>query len=106
MHFARVLHEETKTSTYSVLYPNTMEFLSQEEALLVPLLDFHCELILLPKVDVDATGLSSTCVNRCAAITAYEHALLDMGGMHDLIFYNGMSQLMASLVSHMEAGQV
>ena len=33
--FARMLHEETKTSSYSVLYLNIMDFSSHREVILV-----------------------------------------------------------------------
>lgn len=97
LHFAWVLHEETKTSPYSVLYPDIMEFSSRGEVFLVgdfiaqtstrqiPLLDFHCDSILLPEVDRDDAGLSRTFADRRAFVTTYGHALLDMGHIHDLV---------------------
>lgn len=102
-HFARILREETETSTYFMLYPNIMEFSSHGEVLLVedfnartstcpePLLGFHCDSILLPEVDADDAWLSLTSADRRAPVTTYGHALLDMGRIHDLVIYNGMS---------------
>ena len=47
---------------------------------------------MLPKLDTEDSRLSHSSADGRTPITAYGHAFLDLGRIHELIIYNGMER--------------